>query len=154
MSVSNTVAFCLFLTENEGFITKNRYLTKITWFWIQVRYHLGHTFLLMLPDTQWGQTNRNVGVWSREGFCRAMQGERVHAPQTLDSLKSFSKAFLKARWGRGVVGCCKLLGVGILCPCRCLGRSSHNVLVNLQQDKCFLCSATFYLCMNGKVLNH
>ena len=29
-----------------------------------------------VPDAQWGQTNRNIGVWSRERFiARAKQGE-------------------------------------------------------------------------------
>ena len=37
--------------------------------------------------------------------------------------------------GRGRVGCCKLLGVGILCSYSCPGRSGHNVSINLQQDK-------------------
>ena len=36
-----------------------------------------------------------------------------------------------------MVGCCKLLGVGILCSYRCPHRSGHDVPVNLQQDKCY-----------------
>ena len=59
------------------------------------------------------------------------------AQKTPNSLKGFSRAFLKARWGRGVVSCCKLLGVGILCSCSCPCRSGHDVPVNLQQDKCY-----------------
>ena len=59
----------------------------------------------------------------------------AHAPQNPNSLKGFSKAFLKARRGRGLVGYCTLLGVGILCSCRCPRRSGHDVPVNLQQDK-------------------
>ena len=39
--------------------------------------------------------------------------------------------------GGGVVGCCKLLGVRILCSYICPHRSGHNVPVNLQQDKCY-----------------
>ena len=38
----------------------------------------------------------------------------------------------------GVVSCCKLLGAGILCSCSCPCGSSHNVPINLQQDKCSL----------------
>lgn len=58
--------------------------------------------------------------------------------------------FLKARWGRGGIGCCKLLGIGILCFCSCPHRSGHDVPVNLRSNA-ILCSETFYLCMNGKV---
>ena len=34
-----------------------------------------------------------------------------------------------------MTGWCNFLGVGILCSCSCLGRSGHNVPINLQQDK-------------------
>ena len=30
-----------------------------------------------------------------------------------------------------------MLGARILCSCICVCRSDHNVLVNLQQDKCY-----------------
>ena len=33
--------------------------------------------------------------------------------------------------------CCKFLGAGILCSCSCPDRSSHDVPVNLQHDKCY-----------------
>ena len=52
-----------------------------------------------------------------------------------------------------MVGCCKYFGVRILCSCNCWGRSGHDVPVNLQKDKVFLCSATFYLYMIGKILH-
>ena len=81
---------------------------------------------------------QNIGVWSREGFiagpCREMGGS---CPKVLHSLKGFSKALLKARWGRDVFSCCKLLGVGILCSYSCPHGSGQNVPVNLQQDKCY-----------------
>ena len=51
-----------------------------------------------------------------------------------------------------MVGCCKYFGVRILCSCNSRGRSGHDVPVNLQKDKVFLCSATFSLYMSGKVL--
>lgn len=59
----------------------------------------------------------------RKFYCRARQGEwEAHdPPQILNSLKGFNKALLKARWGRGVVGCCKSLGVALLCSCSCSG---------------------------------
>ena len=92
-----------------------------------------------VSDAQWGQTIlKRQTLEQRKVYYRAMQGEWVaHASKTLNSLKGFSKAFLKARWGRGVVGCCKPLGVGILCSRSCPHRSGHNVPVNLQQDKCY-----------------
>ena len=41
----------------------------------------------------------------RKVYCRAEQGKRVSCVQkTLNSLKGFSKAFLKANWGRGISG--------------------------------------------------
>ena len=61
-------------------------------------------------------------------------------PQTPNSLKDFSKAFLKARKGRGMVGWGKLLGVGILCSWSCPYQSSLNVPVNLCWGKCYLFS--------------
>ena len=80
---------------------------------------------------------RNFGVWSRERFiagpCKEMGGS---CPKSPNSSKGFSKALLKARWGRGVVSC-KLLGVEILFSCSCLHRSGHSVPVNLQQNKCY-----------------
>ena len=69
------------------------------------------------------------------------------------SLKGFGKAFLKARWGRSMVGCCKLLAVRILWFCHCPHKSGHNIPINLQWGKfCSPCSALFYLYMNEKVL--
>ena len=45
--------------------------------------------------------------------------------------------------GGDVVGCCKLLGVGILCSCSYSPRSGYNVPVNLQQDKCYSLFCSF-----------
>ena len=42
-----------------------------------------------------------------------------------------------------MVGCCKLLGAGILCSCCCLPKSSHDVSVNLQQNKCYFLFCNF-----------
>ena len=84
--------------------------------------------------------------WSleqRKVYCRAMQGELEYfvppppPAKTPNTSKDFSKALLKARWVRGVVSCCKLLGVGILCSCNCPCRLDHSVPVNFQQDKCY-----------------
>lgn len=43
----------------------------------------------------------------------------------------------------------RLLGTGILCSCGSLGTCGHNVLFNLQQDKCYFLFCEFYLWMNG-----
>ena len=86
------------------------------------------------------QTKKNLKHQNLEqrSLLYALQGEGVvHAPKTLSSPKGFTKAFLKARWERGVVSCCKLLGLGILCCCSCPQRSGQDVPINLQQDKCY-----------------
>ena len=84
---------------------------------------------------------------------RLLQGRRrswaACVSQSPDSLSGFSKALLKARLVRGMISCCKVLGVGILCSCICPHRSDYNVPVNFQQDGIILCPVTFYLCMNG-----
>ena len=59
------------------------------------------------------------------------ENKRPEPPNTPNS-KSFSKAFLKTKRGQGEVGCCKLLGVRILCSCSCPGRSPQDAPVNLQ----------------------
>ena len=78
---------------------------------------------------------------------RAMHGDGWLMPPKPNSLKGFSKALLKARWGRALVTCCKLLGVRILCSCP--HRSGHMFLLTSNKTNVILCSATFYLCMNG-----
>lgn len=82
------------------------------------------------PDSQWGQTNWNIGVWRTERFiagpCKEIGG--LCPPNIMNSTNQKCKAFLKARWERGVLSCCKLPGVEILCSCSCTQRSGHNVL--------------------------
>ena len=69
--------------------------------------------------------NRSVGVWSGGRFTAEPYKEDrwLMTPQILNSPKSFSKTFLKARWGEGVAGCCKCLGIRILCSYGCPWRS-------------------------------
>ena len=78
----------------------------------------------LLPNAQHYQ---NIGIWSRErliaGPCKETRGLSPKKP--LNSPKGFSKAFLKARWGGGVVGRCWLLGAGILCSHSCARRSGQ-----------------------------
>ena len=59
-----------------------------------------------VPDTQWGQTILQCGsLEQRKVYCRAMNGERwLMSPNTPKSPKGFSKAFLKAKWGKGGEG--------------------------------------------------
>ena len=51
-----------------------------------------------------------------------------------------------------MAGGCKLLGVGTLCSCSYPGRSGHDVPINSNKTDVILCSATFSLYVNGKVL--
>ena len=65
-----------------------------------------------VPDAKWGQiVLKYQSLEQRKFYCRAMQGEQVAHAQNKNknknpnySLKGFSKAFLKARWGRGIPG--------------------------------------------------
>ena len=112
-----------------------------------------------VPTTQWGQTKRNVGVWNIEFYCRATQGECLaHAQKTLNSSKGFRKLLLKARWGRGEVRCCKLLGIGVHCSCSCarINSSDHYVPINLQQDKCYslFCNFLYEWTLKGQSLEN
>ena len=87
---------------------------------------------------------------AEKGLLQDHARRRVsHVPKTLRSSKGFSETFLKARWGRGLVSFCKLLGVGILCFCSCPCMSGHDVPVNVQQDKYNCLFYNFYLSMNG-----
>ena len=43
--------------------------------------------------------------------------------------------------------CDKVLGAGILCSCSCLGRSGHNVPINLQEDNCYFVFFNFLITM-------
>ena len=49
-----------------------------------------------------------------------------------------------------MAGGCRLPGAGIPCPCSYPRRSGADAPVN--KTNVILCSATFYLYMNGKVL--
>ena len=59
--------------------------------------------LLAVPSlyTQWGQTNWNLRVWSRERFITGPWRERGISAPTLKCLKNFSKAFFKLVFIRG-----------------------------------------------------
>ena len=105
-----------------------------------------------VPDTQWGQTiPKRWRLEQRKVYWRE-NGWFMPRP-ILNSPKGFGKIFLKASWGRGVAGCCRLLGVGILCSCSCPRRPGRKVPVNLQQDKCYSLFCNFSsLSVNGKVL--
>ena len=51
-----------------------------------------------------------------------------------------------------MLGCYKLLGVGIFCYCSCAHRPGHSAPVISNKTNVVLCSATFYLYISGKVL--
>ena len=79
-------------------------------------------------------------LWSleqRKFYCRAMQRDGWLMLQNPKLWEGFSKALRNARWERGKVGCCKLLGAGILCSCSYLYGPGHHVPINLQQNMLF-----------------
>ena len=82
----------------------------------------------------------NIGVWSRQRFiaerCKEMGGSW---PKILNSLKDFSKAFLKVRWEKAEDGCENPLFLQLW------GRSGHSVSVNLQQDRCYCLFCNFLI---------
>ena len=97
-----------------------------------------------MPDTQWGQTIlKRQSLEQRQVYYIKNHARRqvALAPKPANSLKGFSKVFLKARRRRGQVGCCTLLGVGILCA----PSSSHDVPINLQQNKCYSLFCNFLI---------
>ena len=116
------------VTVDQGF---HQWWTRCRW-WTNCYLTQVH-----VPEAQWGQTNRNDGVWNKESLVAGTQGKcgltHTHT-QIPNSPKSFSKALFKARW-RSVVGSCKLLGAGTLCSGIYPGRSGHDVPVDLQEDK-------------------
>ena len=102
-----------------------------------------------MPDAQWGQTKRKLESGAEKGLLQSHARRQVACGQrTPNSLKGFSKTLLKARWGRGVVSCGKLLGVGILCSCSCPCRSGQYVPINLQQDNCYSLLCNFFISVN------
>ena len=107
-----------------------------------------HAWCTVRPNTLKHQFGAEKGLL--QGHAR---GQVARTPKTLNSLKGFSKAFVKARWGRSVVFCCRFLGVGILCPCSCPHRSGHHVPVNLQQGKCYSLFCSFLSLYEWKSVN-
>ena len=54
-----------------------------------------------VPNAQWGQTNWNVRVWSRERFIAGPYEETGgFCPKSPELPEVFGQTFLKARWGR------------------------------------------------------
>ena len=56
-----------------------------------------------VPDAQWGQTNRNVGVWSRDRFIAGPSKENrwlvLKAPELPDGFQG--RIFKGNFWGEG-----------------------------------------------------
>ena len=67
---------------------------------------------ICVPNAQWGQTNWNIRVWRKERFIvRPCHETGGLCPLNIPNYPNQTcKAFLKARWGRGMVSYCKLLG--------------------------------------------
>lgn len=80
--------------------------------------------------------NQKVRVWIRERFiggpCMETGGS---CPQNIpNSPNQNCKAFLKARWRRSIVVCCRLLSAEIPCSCNCPQRFSYDVPIKPWQD--------------------
>ena len=62
---------------------------------------------------------------------------------TESSYLSWNSGFFYTKRGRGVVDCCKLLGVRILWSCISPQMSCRHVPVNLQQNNCYFLFCNF-----------
>ena len=124
---------------------RKAFLSRCTWVWMNSGswWWTGRSGMLQFMGSQtvgydWA-TELN---WSKEVGDSCLKTNNNNNKK-LNSLKGFSKALLKARWGRHVVGCCRLLGVGILCSCSCPHRSGHDIPINFQQDKYYSLFCSF-----------
>ena len=122
---------CLRLSAMAEFITKSKFV-----------------YLMPIEAKQY----QNVRVWSKERVTAGPCKDKgwLLAPNPKLS-KASQESILKGKLRERVVGCCKL-PVGTLCYWSCLHRSGHNVPVTSSKTNVILCSATFYLYMNGKEL--
>ena len=95
----------------------------------------------MCPTHSEAKWYQNTRVRSRERLiaelCKEMDDLRPRPTQTPGN--GLSKAFLKAKWGKGEVDCGKLLDAETLCP----HWSGYSATVNLQLNKC---SSLFTFC--------
>lgn len=97
------------------------------------------TMLNCTKASEFGAEKRYIARPCKEmgGLC-LKKLEICHKSQNCS--KAFSKALLQARWGRGVVSCCKLFWCWILCSCSCPHRLEcgqvYDVPLNLQ-GKCY-----------------
>ena len=80
----------------------------------------------------------------RKTYCRAMQGEEVvRAPNPLNSPNGYSKAFLKARWGSGLVGWWNFMLSKSFVFAAALVCQGTMFLQTSKEANAVLCSATF-----------
>lgn len=83
----------------------------------------------------WGQTKptETLEFGAEKGLLQSHARRRwlMLPPKSWTLWRVSRKHFLKARWGSGVVGCRKLLSVGILCFCRYSQRSDRNFPIKL-----------------------
>ena len=109
-------------------------------YWAQVR----------VLSAQWGRTIPTCrSLEHRKVYCRDMQGEGwLQKPQTPQMVST------KPRWGRAVAGCCRLLGVRILCSCSCrVGQVRSGCSCKPPARQMLFSVLNFLnLYMNGKVL--
>lgn len=98
--------------------------------------------------------NQETNCWDREEWLYS-ESQLVEKEDGLLSPKTIwlvlDSGFFYTKRKGGVVGCCRLLGVGIFCSCNCPSKSGHNDPANLQQG-IILCSATFCFYGTGSVI--
>ena len=68
----------------------------------------------------------------RKVYCRVMQGDGWIVPLNPKFLKEFQQSTFKGKVREGMIGCCQVLDIGILCSCNCPCGSGHDISVNLE----------------------
>ena len=122
-------------------ITKNRYLRKITWFWIEARCHHGHTITL-LPDIS---ADENVRVWRRESFIAGPPKNSWLMPQQTPNSWRVSAKHLTGKVREGFGELLQTSWYGNSLSLQLSIRSGHDVPVNLQQDKYYSLLCNFFI---------
>lgn len=87
--------------------------------------------------------NWNLELKQEKAYWGSCRG-KAHVLKTPNSSKGFSKAFLKVQWGRGMVSCCRLLGIEILCS-EAVQVGWVAMFWNLDKTNIILYSAIFIL---------
>ena len=115
----NTWKFSVHVLLKPGLENFEHYFTSM---WDECNCNNDALKILVLPDTSScaqctvkSNTLKCGTSEQRKVYCRGHARRWVAPPQNPKLLEGFQQSILKARWRRGVVGCCRPLGVGILC---------------------------------------